>query len=90
MEPIFGRITGLFNADDLKAAHVLSVFAQDQAMSLGYLATDDKSNEVPAAQTLIKNLGLEGRLFIADAMHCQKNLRSGVPDRQSPFGPIED
>ncbi len=75
---------------DRKAAHVLSAFAQDQAMILGHLATDDKSNEIPAAQALIKDLGLEGRLFTADAMHCQKNLRGGAPDRQSPFGPAEE
>ena len=75
---------------DRKAAHVLSAFAQDQAMILGHLATDDKSNEIPAVQTLIKDLGLEGCLFTADAMHCQKNLRGGAPDRQSPVGPAEE
>lgn len=75
---------------DQKAAHVLSAFAQDQAIILGHLATDDKSNEIPAAQALIKGLGLEGRLFTADALHCQKNLRGGAPDRQPPFGPAEE
>ena len=59
---------------DQKAAHVLSAFAQDQAIILGHLATDDKSNEIPAAQALIKDLGLEGCLFTLDAMHCQKNV----------------
>jgi hypothetical protein len=75
---------------DRKAAHVLSAFAQDQAIILGHLATDDKSNEIPAAQALINDLGLEGRLFTADAMHCQKNLRGGAPDTQSSFGPAEE
>ena len=75
---------------DRKAAHILSAFAQDQAIVLGHLATDDKSNEIPAAQALIEELGLEGRLFTLDAMHCQKNVRGGAPDRQSPFGPAEE
>jgi hypothetical protein len=75
---------------DQKAAHVLSAFAQDQAIILGHLAIDDKSNEIPAAQALINDLGLEGRLFTLDAMHCQKNLRGGTPDRRSPFGPAEE
>lgn len=46
--------------------------------SLSHLAIDDKSNEIPAAQALITELGLEDRLFTLDAMHCQKNLRSRV------------
>jgi hypothetical protein len=75
---------------DQKAAPVLSAFAQDQAIILGHLAIDDKSNEIPAAQALINDLGLEGRLFTLDAMHCQKNLRGGTPDRRSPFGPAEE
>jgi hypothetical protein len=75
---------------DRKAAHVLSAFAQDQAIILGHLATDDKSNEIPAAQTLIKDLGLEGRLFTADAMHCQKNVQDSTSNWQPPFGPAEE
>lgn len=75
---------------DRKAAHVLSAFAQDEAIILGHLAIDDKSNEIPAAQVLITELGLDGRLFTLDAMHCQKNLRSGTPDGQSSAGPAEE
>jgi predicted transposase YbfD/YdcC len=37
---------------------------------------DEKSNEIPAVQTLIATLGLSGRVFTLDAMHCQKKLRS--------------
>ena len=75
---------------DRKAAHVLSAFAQGEAIILGHLATDDKSNEIPAAQALIEELGLEGRLFTLDAMHCQKNLRSRTPDGQPPAGAAEE
>ena len=60
--------------NDQKAAHVLSAFAVDSALILGHLEVDGKSNEIPAAQEMIKALELEGRLFTMDAMHCQKNL----------------
>ena len=43
---------------------------------------DEKSNEIPAVQTLIAALGLSGRVFTLDAMHCQKNLRDRPRDRQ--------
>jgi hypothetical protein len=62
--------------NDRKAAHVLNAFALDDALILGHLEVDEKSNEIPAAQTMIEALGLEGRLFTLDAMHCQKNISS--------------
>ena len=61
---------------DRKAAHLLSAFAADGQIILGHLAIAEKSNEIPAAQELIATLGLTGRLFTLDAMHCQKNLRN--------------
>ena len=69
-------LRGSFDAfNDRKAAHVLSAFATDDRIILGHLAIDEKSNEIPAAQIMIETLGLTGRLFTMDAMHCQKNIR---------------
>jgi hypothetical protein len=69
-------LRGSFDAfHDRKAAHVLSAFATDGQIILGHLAIAEKSNEIPAAQDMIVALGLSGRLFTLDAMHCQKNVR---------------
>ena len=57
-----------------KAAHVLSAFAVDRQIILAHEVIDEKSNEIPAAQALIAALGLSGRVFTLDAMHCQKNV----------------
>ena len=59
---------------DRKAAHVLSALAVDHQIILAHEVIDEKSNEIPAAQALIAALGLTGRVFTLDAMHCQKNL----------------
>ena len=67
---------------DQKAAHVLGAFAVDEALILGHLLVDDKTNEIPAAQQMIEELGLEGRLFTMDALHCQKNIRGGPRGKQ--------
>ena len=76
-------LRGSFDAfADRKAAHLLSAFATDEQIVLGHLAIDDKSNEIPAAQALIEELGLSGRLFSLDAMHCQKNIRNSPAHRQ--------
>jgi len=52
---------------------VLSAFAVDHNIILAHEVVDDKSNGIPAAQTLIAAMGLSGRVFTLDAMHCQKN-----------------
>ena len=76
-------LRGSFDAfADRKAVHLLSAFAIDDQIILGHLPVPDKSNEIPAAQALIVELGLTGRLFTLDAMHCQKNIRGSVERRQ--------
>ena len=66
-------LRGSFDAfHDRKAAHLLSAFAADGQIILAHLAVAEKSNEIPAAQEMIATLGLTGRLFTLDAMHCQK------------------
>jgi hypothetical protein len=62
---------------DRKAAHILSAFASDAALVLAHLDCDEKSNEIPAVQALLAELGLAGALLTVDAMHCQKNARTG-------------
>jgi hypothetical protein len=59
---------------DRKAAQTLTAFASEAAIVLAHTEIDDKSNEIPAAQQMIRDLGLSGVLFTADAMHCQKNF----------------
>src|SRR4051794_39137499 len=59
---------------DRKAAQALSAFASEAAILLAHSEIDIKSNEIPAAQRMIAELGLTGVLFTADALHCQKNF----------------
>jgi hypothetical protein len=76
-------LRGSFDAfADRKAAHVLSAFAVDHRIILAHEVVEEKSNEIPAVQTLIETLGLTGRVFTIDAMHCQKNIRDRQGDGQ--------
>src|SRR5215211_241521 len=76
-------LRGSFDAfADRKAAHVLSAFAVDHRIILAHEVVGETSNEIPAVQTLIETLGLTGRVFTIDAMHCQKNIRDRQGDWQ--------
>ena len=60
---------------DRAAAQVLSAFAIDTALVLAHIDIAERSNEIPAAQTLLAELGV-GRdaLVTLDALHCQKTF----------------
>ena len=60
------------NMQDKKMVQLLSVFAVHDRVILAHHEIDKKSNEIPAFQQLVSELGLTGKVFTLDAMHCQK------------------
>ena len=63
------------NFNDRAAAQVLSAFATDTALVLAHVDIAEKSNEIPAAQTLLAELGVaKDTVVTLDALHCQKNI----------------
>jgi len=70
---------------DRTAAQVLSAFATDTALVLAHIDIAEKSNEIPAAQTLLAELGVaHGAIVTLDALHCQKNISRSLPQPTSP------
>jgi hypothetical protein len=70
---------------DRAAAQVLSAFATDTALVLAHVDIADKSNEIPAAQMLLADLGVaDGAIVTLDALHCQKNISRSPPRPTSP------
>jgi len=57
---------------DQRARQVLSALDQADHLVLGQCEIAEKTNEIPVAQQMIRELGLEGCLFTFDALHCQK------------------
>ena len=72
------------NFRERAAAQVLSAFATDTSLVLAHVDIAEKSNEIPAAQALLAELGVpEGVIVTLDALHCQKNI-SRSPRRPIP------
>jgi len=58
---------------DQPMIHLLSVFCTTNDLIIGHVEIPEKSNEIPTAQGLIKELGLPaGSVYTLDALHCQK------------------
>ena len=57
---------------DKNAVQILSFFDTQSELILAHEMIDVKTNEIPVAQALIPQLGLEGVVYTLDALHCQK------------------
>lgn len=71
--------------NDRAAAQVLSAFATDTSLVLAHVDIAEKSNEIPAAQALLGELGVpHGAIVTLDALHCQKNTSRSPARPTSP------
>jgi predicted transposase YbfD/YdcC len=71
------RSTGNIQACQ-RPLHIVSAYVSTCGLTIGQLAVDEKSNEIPAVQALIKLLDVKGTLVVADALNCQKNTAREV------------
>ena len=75
-----------FDAASGKAAlHLVSAWAGQLRLSLGQVAVDQKSNEIPAVMKLLELLDLEGAVVTLDAMHCQKETAAAIRRRGADY-----
>jgi predicted transposase YbfD/YdcC len=66
--------------DGLKPLHLVSAWATANCLSLGQIAVDEKSNEIPAIPKLLGLLDVHGALVTIDAMGCQKEIATTIVD----------
>jgi predicted transposase YbfD/YdcC len=67
------------------AIHMVSAWASDNALILGQLKTDSKSNEITAIPKLIQLLDLSGCIVTIDAMGCQKEIASLIINQHADY-----
>lgn len=58
--------------NDKKALQILSAFLVEEELILAHEEIEEKTNEIPMAQKMIKSLGLENCIYTMDALHTQK------------------
>jgi predicted transposase YbfD/YdcC len=65
--------------------HLVSAWATEQHLSLGQVATAEKSNEITAIPELLELLELHGAVVTIDAMGCQKAIASKIIERKGNY-----
>lgn len=73
------------NAGKVKALQTLNVYSGDYGICLAQKFISDKTNEIPAAQELLKLMDLKGTIVTADAMNCQKETAATIIDSNGDY-----
>jgi predicted transposase YbfD/YdcC len=71
-------IRGARTRPDGKAPHLIAAFDHSAGVVLGQVAVEAKSNEIPAARTLLGHLDLDGAVVTLDAMHTQTDTATTI------------
>lgn len=65
-------------AHDLGPLFLVSAWAVDRGISLGQLATEEKSNEITAIPELLEQIDIEGAVVTIDAAGCQTDIAKQI------------
>jgi predicted transposase YbfD/YdcC len=69
----------------LGALHLVSVWAVDCGVSLGQLATAEKSNEITAIPELLDQVQLKNSIVTIDAAGCQKEIAAKIVEGRGEY-----
>ena len=67
------------------AYHVVSAWVAEHQITLGQLATEEKSNEITAIPELIDLLDIEGSTVTVDAIGCQKQIAAKIKEKKADY-----
>jgi predicted transposase YbfD/YdcC len=71
--------------DGRAAIHMVSAWARRNALVLGQVKTDEKSNEITAIPQLLNVLEVTGCLVTIDAMGCQKAIATTIREKGADY-----
>ena len=71
--------------NNLGPLFLVSAWSVQQGISLGQLATEEKSNEITAIPELIDNIDVAGATVTIDAAGCQKNIAAKIIDGRGDY-----
>ena len=65
--------------------HMVSAWASEIGLSLGQVATEEKSNEITAIPALIDQIDVKGAIVTIDAMGCQKDIATKIIEGKGDY-----
>ncbi len=68
-----------------KAYHVVSAWVQENQISLGELAVQEKSNEITVIPELLDLVDIAGDIVTIDAMGCQTDIAAKIREKEADY-----
>lgn len=65
--------------------HIISAHISELGLTLAQRSTEDKSNEIPAVQELLKELNIKGHIVVVDALNCQKETAEIIIQQKADY-----
>lgn len=73
------------NADPNTNLQIITAYLTESGVVLGQEKIHEKTNEIPVFQEMPDNLNVKGKTVAADAMHCQKETRRKIVEREGDY-----
>jgi predicted transposase YbfD/YdcC len=65
--------------------HLVTAWSSENALTLGQVACEEKSNEITAIPELVKLLNIKGCTITIDAMGCQKDIAEQIRQQKGHY-----
>jgi predicted transposase YbfD/YdcC len=65
--------------------HLVSAWASEYGLTLGQVATEEKSNEITAIPELLEQIDVKGAVVTIDAMGCQKEIAAKIVAQEGDY-----
>lgn len=65
--------------------HMVSMWIQEDQITLGQVKTQEKSNEITAIPELIQSLDIYGSVITIDAMGCQRDITRVIREKEAHY-----
>lgn len=82
---IDGKTIRRSKGEGKKAVHVVTAFAGELQLTLGQLATDEKSNEITAIPKLLEMFTVKGNIITIDAMGTQTDIAQKIIEKDGDY-----
>lgn len=67
---------------EVRALQTLNVYSNDYGICLAQKFIEEKTNEIPAAQEILRLMDLKDMIVTADAMNCQKEMVAAIVSKK--------
>jgi predicted transposase YbfD/YdcC len=76
------RATAKGNREKL---HIMTAYITQSGVTVGHATVDEKTNEIPVMQKMLKQINLKNKVITADAMHCQKETAKLIKEGEGDY-----